>query len=83
MAIKAPPGLPWIRRHFLSRQGRCRWQAERSKRRFRKTPLLLCVKKCVAGGGNEPIGGSDEIKRRDRYFWREGWLANEARGKRG
>jgi hypothetical protein len=34
-------------------------------RRFRKTPCRLRGEKRVAAGGEEPVGGPDEIKRRD------------------
>ena len=69
--MKTPPGSPWTRRHFLLRQERYRWQADKSKRRCRrKTPCLFRDEKRVAAGGEESVGGPDEIKRRDRvYFW--------------
>ncbi len=65
VAMKTPPGSPWIRRHFPPRQERCRWQADKSKRRFRKTPCLLRGEKRVAADGEGSVGGPDEIKRRD------------------
>ncbi len=44
---------------------RCQRQADKPKRRFRKTPCLLRGEKRVAGGGVGSVGGPDEIKRRD------------------
>jgi hypothetical protein len=68
VAKKTPPGSPWTRRHFLPRQERYQWQADKSKRRLRKTPCLFRDEKRFATGGEESVGGPDEIKRRDSPF---------------
>jgi hypothetical protein len=68
--MKTPPGSPWTRRHFLPRQERYRWQADKSRRRFRKTPCLFRDEKYIAAGGEESVGGPDEIKRRDSGSFR-------------
>ena len=65
VAMKTPPGSLWIRRHFPPRQEHCRWQADKSKRRFRKTPCLLRSEKRIAADGEGSVGGPDVIKRRD------------------
>ena len=52
--------------HFQPRREPCRRQADKSKRRFRKTPCLLCGKKRVAADSEESVGDPDQIKRRDR-----------------
>ncbi len=52
--------------HFLPRREPCRWQADKSKRRFQKTPCLLRGEKRAATGGERSVDGPDEIKRRDR-----------------
>jgi len=72
--MKTPPESPWTRRHFPPRQERCRWPVEKSNRRFRKTPCRLRGEKRVAAGGEEPVGGPDEIKRRDSGRFLPAWL---------
>ena len=42
--MKTPPGSSRFRRHFRQRREPCRWQADKSKRRFRKTPCLSFLK---------------------------------------
>jgi hypothetical protein len=66
--MKTSPGSLWTRWHFPLRQERCRRQADKSKRRFRKTPCLLGGEKRVAADGEGSVGGPDEIKRRDAKF---------------
>ena len=65
VAMKTPPRSPWTRQHFLPHREPCRWQADKSKCRFLKTPYLLRGEKRIAGSGKGSVGGPDEIKRRD------------------
>ena len=42
-------------RHFLPRQERCRWQADKSKRRFRKNLASFAVKSSSPAAVNDPL----------------------------
>jgi hypothetical protein len=60
-----PTGIVMDPPHFLPRRKSCRWQADKSKRRFQKTPCLPRGEKRIAAGGERSVDGPDEIKRRD------------------
>ena len=50
--------------HFLPRREPSRWQVDKSKHRFQKSPCLLRGEKRAAAG-ERSVDGPDEIKRRD------------------